>query len=166
MFTILVWFGITILVISQAQNQQQSSTTLTKNNVDALLEVLSATCRLEMEAALNTQAEITIECKEEIQEALISLNIPLGSGDQQQQQELQQQQQQQQQQQNQQQQNGPQGRKRNKQAPSFFGISPIYSIALFVVLFISAIAGLVAYVNSQRASVAPKKVKKLSKKKV
>lgn len=164
------FFGIFLLFLfpylnSQVvdeQQQQQQSTTLTRDNVEALLRVLSDTCRSEMESALNKQSDISAECKEEIQGALISLNIPIG-----------------QQQPPQEQQNnrgdadsGKQRRAANRVEEDMNitqkspGVSPIYYVLGFVIVFFAIIAGLVIYVSKQRADYMTKKPKKLSKKKV
>lgn len=140
------------------QNQQQQSTTLTRENVEALLTVLSDACRAEMEAALNTQADITVDCKEEIQGALVSLNIPLGQQPPQNQQE--------------EYQPPPRKEKQDKKQGSESGqapnptIAPIYSVLGFVFIFFGGIAGLVIYVSNQRSTYFSKKPKKISKKKV
>mmetsp|Transcript_12322 Transcript_12322/g.18482 ORF Transcript_12322/g.18482 Transcript_12322/m.18482 type:complete len:179 (+) Transcript_12322:33-569(+) len=140
----------------EQNQQQQQSTTLTRENVESLLTVLSDACRAEMEAALNTQSDISVDCKEEIQAALVSLNIPLGQQPPQNQQEEFQQ---------------PRKEKQDKKLGGDSGpasapvIAPIYSVLGFVLVFFGGIAGLVFYVSTQRSSYFSKKTKKISKKK-
>lgn len=137
--------------------QQQQSTALTRENVEALLRVLSDACRAEMESALNTQSDITVNCKEEIQEALMRLNIPLG------------------QQPPPQEQTSNTGKQKRRDAEKAAedaaannanNISPIYSIIGFIVIFFGAISSFVVYVSKQRGDYITKKPKKISKKKV
>lgn len=139
-----------------AQEQQQS-TALTRENVEALLRVLSDTCRAEMESALNTQSDITVDCKGEIQEALMRLNIPIG------------------QQPPPQEQSSSTGKQKRRDAEkaaedgaaiNATSISPIYSIIGFIVIFFGTIASFVVYVSKQRGDYITKKPKKISKKKV
>jgi len=161
---VILAFAVTICYLNgqqyeqTQQQQQQQSTTLTRENVEALLTVLSDACRAEMEAALNTQSDISVDCKEEIQGALVSLNIPLGQQPPQNQQEEFQQQ--------------PRKEKQEKKNSGESGrssapiIPPIYSVLGFVLVFFGGIAGLVFYVSNQRSTYFSKKPKKISKKKV
>lgn len=164
--TILVLFHVISTVSAQSyddsQSQQQQSTTLTRENVESLLLVLSDACRAELEAALSTQADITLACREEIQAALVNLNIPLGQQPPPEQQEQQQQEQQQQPRKSGKRRTSDSGEKANQSS----GIPPIYYVLAFVIAFFASIVGLAIYMSSQRASIAVKKPKKISKKKV
>lgn len=98
---------VVLAIVSHVQktNAQQSylpeeeppaeTISLTKENIDALLMILSPVCRTEIEAALGSQATISADCKDELQRALPQLGAnppPVGeegastSGQQQQQQ--------------------------------------------------------------------------------
>ena len=57
----------------QQGDQQQHDQTLTRETVDAILQVLSPSCRSETEAALDSQSEISMECKYEIQSSIPNL---------------------------------------------------------------------------------------------
>ena len=157
--SIFLYFVLTNIKLQFCHAQgdaEQHSTTLTRENVEALLRVLSDTCRAEMESALNTQSDITVECKGEIQEALMKLNIPLGQQPPPQEQSS----------------NTGKQKRRETEKLSEDGvakdpiISPIYSIIGFIVIFFGAITSFVVYVSKQRADYITKKPKKISKKKV
>ena len=49
---------------------------LTRETVDAILRVLSPSCLSEMEAALDSQSEISMECRFEIQSSIPHLLRP------------------------------------------------------------------------------------------
>mmetsp|Transcript_24471 Transcript_24471/g.40784 ORF Transcript_24471/g.40784 Transcript_24471/m.40784 type:complete len:81 (+) Transcript_24471:3-245(+) len=55
------------------QQQQQQQITLTREYVDALMQVISPTCSEELEAALTAQQEISQECRVEIQQGMQTL---------------------------------------------------------------------------------------------
>ena len=72
MMKALMTLGICLCVyttsgVSAADNAQA----LTKEHVDSLMESISAPCRAEMELALDSQSELSSQCKEEIQDALM-----------------------------------------------------------------------------------------------
>jgi dipeptide/tripeptide permease len=145
--------GSTVQANENEQQQQQQTVQLTREMVDALLQVLSPTCRVEMEGALGSQMEISDECKYEIQRTLASF------------------------QNNGQQENDFQGKEAEPPrkapaspkaaSPPAGGMSPLVYIFGFVAVAIAGVAGLVVYVNGQRgAAPAAPKPKKLSKKKV
>lgn len=151
------------LMLLSLRGQQENppppgSTTLTRENVEALFQVLSSVCRTELESALGAQAEISIECKEEIQSAMVSLNIPFGQqpppADTPNLQQMDEEQMFDQ---------PPPKRSRAKQERKpQDGV--IYYVIGFVALFFAVVGGYIAYVNSIRGEVVVKQ-KKLSKKK-
>ena len=158
LLVVLIALGSTV---AQQDEPQQQTIQLTREMVDALLQVLSPPCKSEMEAALGAQIEISDECKYEIQRTMQSFqNSANGVGEAASQQEFE----------------DPmnsepaaprQPRARAPKAEAVApGVSPVYAIMGFVVVFFGLIAGLVAYVNSKRAGIVPVKPKKLSKKKV
>jgi hypothetical protein len=138
---------------ANGNEEQQQTVQLTREMVDALLQVLSPTCRVEMEGALGSQMEISDECKYEIQRTLASF------------------------QNNGQQESDFRGEEAEPPrkapaaakaaAPPAGGVSPLVYIFGFVAAAIAGVAGLVMYVNGQRgAAPSAPKPKKLSKKKV
>lgn len=80
----------------QHQNQEQQTIQLTREAVEALLQVFSPPCKLEVESALSSQTtDISDECKYEIQRAFAAYQLQQqGGGEQGQPQQPQQQQQQ------------------------------------------------------------------------
>ena len=150
---LVVLMALSASLAQQSEDEQQRTVQLTREMVEALLQVLSPTCRVEMEGALGSQSEISDECKFEIQRTLATF------------------------QQNGQQQDIPEvenepasSRSKPKQqtvkeVPAS-GVSPVVYITGFVIAFFAGIAGLVVYINKKRGDTGPKKVKKLSKKKV
>lgn len=145
--------------------QQQQGATLTREAVEKLLEVLSFECRSEMENALAQQTDVSVECKQEITQAIRTHDIPIQHGgpppeeleaqenDDESEEEVEK----------------PKKRasepklKVKKEAAG--GIPPIYTILGFVVVFFGAIAAYIAYVNKARGPFVAQKPKKLSKKK-
>jgi hypothetical protein len=75
MMILLVFLGLLHLSVQQ-DDQQQRDQTLTRETVDAILQILSPNCRAEMEAALDSQTEISMNCKFEIQNAIPQLLSP------------------------------------------------------------------------------------------
>jgi len=131
--------------------------TLNRETVDAILQTLSPDCRVEFEQVIESQgnADISMECKIEIQNTLQQMG---GLN-----REAMEEQQQQQQQQQQEQQQFNRG-KRKQKAKSEGGIHPLVYIFGFIVLVIIAF-GFAAY----RVSTKEKGIelrKKLSKKKL
>jgi hypothetical protein len=150
--------GHVCLVYGEQEDQQQTIQ-LTRESVEKLLQVLTPACKIEMEAALGSQVEISDECKIEIQRIVATFQTTGSDSD------------------------GENGRSRmrqtgqgeKKQKPGKASsapptknknVSPIFSIAAFVVSFVVVVAGLVMYINSKRAAQVVLKPKKLSKKKV
>jgi hypothetical protein len=137
---------------------EQQTITLTRETVDALLQVLTPKCRGEMEASLDSRTEMSMECNMEIQQALPrflnaeNAGMPPDGFD------------------------GPDGfdqaaappprRPRKSDAQTESGINPIYAIVAFVITAFVVVAALVMYLNSARKDLPVKPKKKLSKKKV
>ena len=65
-----------LIHLTVQQNNQQQDQTLTRETVDAILQTLTPNCRTEMEAALDSQTEISMDCKYEIQRAIPQLLSP------------------------------------------------------------------------------------------
>lgn len=152
-------FLVVVLVaiaLSNGQQPEQQTVQLTREMVEALLQVLSPPCKMEMEAALGSQGEISDDCKYEIQRSMASFqnngfDAPVDPVDH----------------------NGadesfdaPKPKKAAPGAATPPAVSPVVYIVGFVVAFFAVIAGFVVYVNKQRANVEHVKPKKLSKKKV
>lgn len=158
-FKILLCIVVLVaLSFGSGQQPEQQTVQLTREMVDALLQVLSPVCKLEMEAALGSQGEISDECKYEIQRTMASFqnngfDAPVDPAE------------------------GsfaedtfepPKPKKAAASASNTppGGVSPVVYIVGFVVAFFAAIGGLIVFVNKQRANGIPLKPKKLSKKKV
>lgn len=149
---------VALVVVCNGQQPEQQTVQLTREMVDALLQVLSPTCKMEMEAALGSQGDISDECKYEIQRTMGSFqnngfDAPVDSGESMNQEETF---------------DAPKPKK-TKAAPASTAppaVSPVLYIVGFVVAFFAGIAGLVVYLNKQRANIETVKPKKLSKKKV
>ena len=165
-FLVLFLIGFSGIV---SQQQQQQGATLTRESVEKLLEVLSFECRSEMESALAQQSEISLGCKQEIQDAIREYSIPIQHGGQppssdatvddiddedtsDEQQNLNT--------------KGSQKSEPKLKVKKEGGISPIYTILAFVTAFFGAVAAYVVHVNKSRADLPVVKPKKLSKKKV
>ena len=131
--------------------------TLNRETVDAILQTLSPDCRVEFEQVIESQgnADISMECKIEIQNTLQQMG---GLN-----REAMEQQQQQQQQQEQQQFNRGK-RKQKTKASSEGGIHPLVYIFGFLVLVIIGIGFTVYRVSSKEKGAELRK--KLSKKKL
>ena len=69
MLKLAMFLGLICLSMQQSDQQQQDQT-LTRETVDAILQILTPNCRTEMEAALDSQTEISMDCKFEIQSAI------------------------------------------------------------------------------------------------
>lgn len=142
---------VLLLVMSAsiaAQDPPQQQVSLTRESVEQLLQVLSPTCRSEMEGALAAQTDISDACKYEIQNALINFGVAAPSSGQGEDQSL------------------PQNQPpRAAQATS--SANPVIYIIGFVVLLIAIAVALVVqrskYLSEKAVFVKPKK---LSKKKV
>ena len=138
--------------------QQQQTLTLTRESLEALLQMLSPTCRTEMEGAIGNNGDVSMECRREIQEGLISLNIapnPMGK------------------------ESTPEGqfqrgqqRQQDDSTPRETNVTSekngqqaMFAILGFVVLLFGSAGAYVVYYN-KNAPTEAKKAKKLSKKKV
>ena len=138
------------LCLTLAQQGDERTVELTREMVDALLQVLSPPCRVEMEGALASQMEISDECKFEIQRTLASFqsgqNVETQEDFS----------------------NPTQAQDSAMPAAAVQSSvgSPVIAIVVFIVVAIAAVAGCVVYVNSQRGDKSVLKPKKLSKKKV
>ena len=131
--------------------------TLNRETVDAILQTLSPDCRVEFEQVIESQgnADISMECKIEIQNTLQQMG---GLN-----REAMEEQQQQQQQQQQEQQQFNRG-KRKQKATSEGGIHPLVYIFGFIVLVIIGICFAVYRVSTKEKGIELRK--KLSKKKL
>ena len=134
-----------------------SIVTLNRETVDAILQTLSPDCRVEFEQVIESQgnADISMECKIEIQNTLQQMG---GLN-----REAMEEQQQQQQQQQQEQQQFNRG-KRKQKAKSEGGIHPLVYIFGFLVLVIIGICLVVYRVSTKEKGNELRK--KLSKKKL
>jgi len=115
-----------------------------RETIDAILRVVTPSCRAEVESALESQSDISDECKLEIQAVLQSFS-----------------------------QTDPQNPENvnreppKKSVPKEHLIDPKIGVAIFVGLLITGVGGYVVYVNQLLQKYYPqKKEKKLSKKKV
>lgn len=140
----------------QEQDQSQQTLTLTRESLEALLQMLSPTCRTEMEGAIGNNGDISNECRRDIQEGLVSLNIAPS----------------------------PNGREPPRDASSErrreekprrteavppsedSGRQAVFAIVGLVVLFFGIAVAYVIYYNKAHGTGESKKPKKLSKKKV
>lgn len=117
--------------------------------IEAILNMVSPSCRSEMEAAIEEQSDVSNECKIEIQKAV---QIISGYN------------------QNQQMQEGEEDQQPSAATntpPPKNGIHPGYWIALFVVVLVGGVTAYVLHVNKLLEEAFPRKpAKKLSKKKV
>lgn len=154
----LLIIALSVCFVTAQQNeaeQQQHTVQLTREMVDALLQVLSPTCRVEMEGALGSQMEISDECKYEIQRTLAAFQTNGGQGvgavDQEEPAQDQQQ---------------PRREAPSTKPSTNGGVSPAVYVFGFVGVAVALVAGLVVYVNKQRQGLPAVKPKKLSKKKV
>lgn len=158
----VLWAACLLLTLQVAGGQQQIQ--LTKEFVDTLLQVLSPLCKNELESALGSALVdgISEVCKNEIQEVFLrhapndvyadgSAKLPQATAADD----------------NDNDNDNPFAQKKTSKqdAPPPF-INPVYSIAIFLAIFFSAIGGLVYYVHVTRSSLPAAKPKKLSKKKV
>jgi hypothetical protein len=139
--------------------QEQKTITLNKDSVEALLQVLSPACRVEMATALSAQADISNECKVEIQGAIAELNAPLAQEPMTNKDRYESDRQQQQQQQRQEEASG--GKAPNSSGPAADKNTIVLQIVSFVVLLFAAIGAYIYHVNSQ----LPASPRKASKKK-
>jgi hypothetical protein len=138
--------------VSQLGDEQQHTVQLTREMVDALLQVLSPNCRTEMEGALSSQMEISDECKYEIQRTLSAFQNSQGDA----------------QSTDQPAQTKPASQDTTSATKSaaIGGVSPAVYIFGFVSAAVAAVGALVVYVNGHRSAIPASKTKKLSKKKV
>ena len=127
---------------------------LNRETVDALLQTLSPTCRVEFEQIIESQGgvDISMECKIEIQNTLQQMGG------------LNMEQQQQQQQQQQQEQEQFDRRKKKQTVPSKDGIHPLIYIFGFLILAVIAFTVAVFNVSSKQKGAEIRK--KISKKKL
>ena len=65
-----------LLNLSVQQNGDQQDQTLSRETIDAILQILSPQCREETEAAIHSQTEISTNCKYEIQSVIPNLLTP------------------------------------------------------------------------------------------
>ncbi len=158
LFHLLVLLAVLSSVTASAKEEDQNHVTLTREKLDQLLLVMSPACRTEMEGALGGQGQISMDCREEIQEALLSLGVELEQGPGGEPESM----------------SEPPPRQRRPSQPSgtepFSKISStttIGAIVGFVVLSFAGAAAYVLYVNTHiDPNAAAKKPKKISKKKV
>ncbi len=124
--------------------------------IEAILNLVSPACRSEMEAAIESQTDVTQECKIEIQQA-VQLISGYGRDDEER--------------------DGERDGERDEESegtkqsdsvtPSRSGIHPGYWIAAFVVALIGGVSAYVIHVNKLLEEAFPaKQPKKLSKKKL
>ena len=73
MGSIFLLFLCLIVILLLSECKQGSKAALTKEQVDTLLATISGPCQQQMENALDMQAELQPQCKEEIQEALLQI---------------------------------------------------------------------------------------------
>jgi len=161
----LLLLGISGFAAVQQKQQQGGGATLTRESVEKLLEVLSFECRSEMESALAQQSEISMNCKLEIQQAIQEYSIPIQQAPQESTAELTEEDDDL---------SDESEQKVNKESvqndaklkvKKEGGISPIYSIIAFVIVFFGGIAAYVAVVIQTKGTLPAVKPKKLSKKK-
>ena len=155
MLSVLNSLGLLLLVVSLSQillaQDGSSSITLNKNSVEALMSSLTPNCRMGLEAAMGAQAQLSDECKEEIQSMLIAAQqkggkldgepaaaAPVGTGA------------------------GTGSATGNARTIT----NPAIAIAGFIALLFAGIGALVVYMNSVRSAGVTPKSKKISKKKV
>lgn len=116
--------------------------------IEAILNLVSPSCKSEMEAAIESQTDVTSECKVEIQQAV---QIISGYNRREEQEQGQ----------------GEQQPSTPPPPPPRDGIHPGYWIAAFVVVLVGGVTAYVIHVNKLlEEAFPPKPVKKLSKKKV
>ena len=60
---------------AQSSSSKTTETTLTRETVESLLQILSPRCKLALEAALDSQLELSDACKAEIRSAIPKLSI-------------------------------------------------------------------------------------------
>ena len=150
LFLLLACFAI--ISLARKAQQQPQQVALTREIVEGLLQVLTPTCRNELEAAIEAQqgTDLSDECKYEIQMNLQEMNpnsgapSPLEDGYEDDYQQ-------------------PNEASSESNDPPKHIINPVVGIFLFVGALLGAIAFAVFYINSQVGDFKPKKI---SKKKV
>ena len=145
LITKVLFAGFTYLLMglsnAQPEAEGQQQVTLDREMIDAIAARASPVCRSELEAALEHQADISTDCKEEIHSILLTLSDKFAKAS-----------------------DGADDGE--AAAPPPTGNAGIW-ITLFVVAMVGLVSAYVYYVNSALAeSGSDKKKKPLSKKKV
>lgn len=167
-FFTLVTFLLLFVQFTVQQNEQPEHT-LTREMIDAILQVLSPNCRIEMEQAIDSEKDMSMDCKLEIQSAIPHIISPEDKAAMQKKQE----------EYNRDIKKQSKGQKRQRSSRNRgddsldigegAGTSPIVIIGTLVSIVIAFIVGIYLYFSSQRVdnnAVAKKVVKKIQKKKV
>ena len=152
--TMISSFFLSSLSQDPPEQQQQQ---INREAIEAILNLVSPPCRSEMEIAIETQSDVSLDCREEIQKA-----VQIISG-------YQQQHQQQQQQDN----YGNEGDSQSTESSDTTKVTPKHTIhpgfwiAGFVLVLIGGATAYIIHVNKLLQEAFPEKShKKLSKKKV
>jgi len=146
MLLLKLFLIVALCRVSVQQSDEEEGLSLTRETVDALLQVLTPNCRSELEGALESQAEISDDCKIEIQAAVPQFISPED-----------QEKHQMQQQEYERRQRGEGGgkQKRRKSRGSEYmdsteseGYSPNFIIGSLISIVIAGIVGVVMYLQS------------------
>mmetsp|Transcript_357 Transcript_357/g.654 ORF Transcript_357/g.654 Transcript_357/m.654 type:complete len:162 (-) Transcript_357:171-656(-) len=145
----LIFYLLAAVYETGYAQQQQQQVEINREMIEAILNTVSPGCRSEMEAAIESQTEVSQDCKVEIQQAVQTLSGGFNR------------------QQSQQQDDGDAPSQPGNSNPPRNGIHPGYWIAAFVIALFGGVAAYVMHVNKLLAEKAPPKApKKLSKKKL
>lgn len=159
--TNILILSISLCYICFINSQQQ---VLTTEFIETLFQILSPVCKNELETALGSKGDITNQCKEEIQNAIMeygperafaktNVNHMSSNGDTEEDVFMN----------NNNKPNTIPSQNISSPAPS---INPVYSIVIFVLIVFAIVGGLIYCINLQRKSLPISKPKKISKKKV